>query len=47
MFVNQTDDALDCLTVIIVKHVPPEQTRSDNGPEFAAKAARAQHFQAV
>lgn len=29
-----------CLTDLFVEHGPPEHIRSDNGPEFAAKAVR-------
>ena len=34
------DDVLHCLTDLFVKHGPPEHIRSDNGPEFTAKAIR-------
>jgi len=34
----QSDDVLHCLTDLFVEHGPPEHIRSDNGPEFAAKA---------
>ena len=34
------DDVLQCLTDLFVEHGPPEHIRSDNGPEFAAKAVR-------
>jgi transposase InsO family protein len=35
-----SDDVLDCLTDLFLKHRPPEYIRSDNGPEFTAKAVR-------
>jgi putative transposase len=35
-----SDDLLYCLTDLFVKHGPPEYIRSDNGPEFTAKAVR-------
>jgi len=35
-----SDDVLHCLTELFVKHGPPEHIRSDNGPEFTAKAVR-------
>ena len=35
-----SDDVLYCLTDLFVKHGPPEHIRSDNGPEFTAKAVR-------
>ena len=35
-----SDDVLHCLTELFVKHGPPEYIRSDNGPEFTAKAVR-------
>ena len=31
---------LQCLTDLFVEHGPPQHIRSDNGPEFAAKAVR-------
>ena len=31
---------LQCLIDLFVEHGPPEHVRSDNGPEFAAKAVR-------
>jgi putative transposase len=34
------DDVLQYLTDLFVEHGPPEHIRSDNGPEFAAKAVR-------
>jgi putative transposase len=34
----KSDDVLDCLTDLFVKHGAPEHIRSDNGPEFTAKA---------
>jgi len=36
----KSDDVLDCLTYLFVKHGPPEHTRSDNGPEFTSKSVR-------
>ncbi|NDH63757.1 MAG: IS3 family transposase [Alphaproteobacteria bacterium] len=36
----RSDDVLHCLTDLFVEHGPPEHVRSDNGPEFAAKAVR-------
>jgi putative transposase len=36
----QSDDVLNCLTELFVKHGPPEHIRSDNGPEFTAKVVR-------
>ena len=36
----RSDDVLQCLTDLFVKHRPPEHIRSDNRPEFAARAAR-------
>ena len=36
----KSDDVLDCLTDLFVTHGPPQHIRSDNGPEFAAKAVR-------
>ncbi len=36
----RSDDVLDCLTELFVKHGPPEHIRSDNGPEFTAKVIR-------
>jgi putative transposase len=36
----KSDDVLHCLTDLFVKHGPPEHIRSDNGPEFTAKAVR-------
>ena len=35
-----SDDVLQCLTDLFVAHGPPQHIRSDNGPEFAAKAVR-------
>jgi len=35
-----SDDVRECLTDLFVKHGPPEHIRSDNGPEFTAKAVR-------
>src|SRR5688572_11956840 len=35
-----SDDVLHCLTDLFAIHGPPEHIRSDNGPEFAAKAVR-------
>jgi putative transposase len=34
------DDVLHCLTDLFTRHGPPEHLRSDNGPEFAARAVR-------
>ena len=36
----RSDAALQCLTDLFVEHGSPEHIRSDNGPEFAAKAFR-------
>jgi putative transposase len=36
----RSDDVLDCLTELFVKHGPPEHIRSDNGPEFTARVVR-------
>jgi len=36
----RSDDVLHCLTDLFVKHGAPEHIRSDNGPEFTAKAVR-------
>lgn len=36
----RSDDVLDALTELFVLHGPPEHIRSDNGPEFTAKAVR-------
>jgi len=36
----RSDDVLQCLTDLFVEHGLPEHIRSDNGPEFAAKAVR-------
>ena len=33
----QSDDVLECLAELFVKHGPPEHIRSDNGSEFTAK----------
>jgi len=35
-----SDDVLHCLTDLFVKYGAPEHIRSDNGPEFTAKAVR-------
>jgi len=35
-----SDDVLECLTDLFVTHGPPGYIRSDNGPEFTAKAVR-------
>jgi len=35
-----SDDVLECLTDLFVKHGSPEHIRSDNGPEFTATAVR-------
>ena len=37
----RSDDVLAVLADLFVEHGPPEHVRSDNGPEFAAKAVRA------
>lgn len=37
----RSDDVLHCLTDLMSRHGPPEHIRSDNGPEFVAKAVRA------
>ncbi len=34
----RSDDVLHCLTDLMSRHGPPEHIRSDNGPEFVAKA---------
>jgi transposase InsO family protein len=36
----QSDDVLHCLTELFVERGAPEHIRSDNGPEFTAKAVR-------
>ncbi len=36
----KSDDVLYCLTELFVTHGTPEHIRSDNGPEFTAKAVR-------
>ena len=36
----RSDDVLHCLADLFVEHGPREYIRSDNGPEFAAKAVR-------
>ena len=36
----RSDDVLHCLTDLFVTHGVPEHIRSDNGPEFTAKAVR-------
>ena len=36
----RSDDVLDCLGELFVKHGLPEHIRSDNGPEFTAKVIR-------
>ena len=36
----RSDDVLHHLADLFVEHGPPEHIRSDNGPEFAAKAVR-------
>lgn len=36
----QSDDVLNCLTELFVKHGVPEHIRSDNGSEFTAKIVR-------
>ena len=35
-----SDDVLACLTELFTFHGPPDHIRSDNGPEFTAKAVR-------
>ena len=37
---SRSDDVLQCLTDLFVEHGSPQHIRSDNGPEFAAKAVR-------
>ena len=36
----RSDDVLDCLSELMVQRGVPEHIRSDNGPEFTAKAVR-------
>ena len=36
----KSDDVLDCLTELFVRHGVPEYIRSDNGSEFTAKVVR-------
>jgi putative transposase len=36
----RSEDVLDCLTELFVKHGPPEHIRSDNGSEFTARVSR-------
>ena len=36
----RSDDVLECLTELFTLHGPPKHVRSDNGPEFTAKAVR-------
>jgi len=36
----RSDDVLDCLAELFVKHGPPEHIRSDNGAEFTARVTR-------
>ena len=36
----RSDDILDCLSELMVQRGVPEHIRSDNGPEFTAKAVR-------
>jgi len=36
----RADDVLQCLTDLFIEHGAPEHIRSDNGPEFTAKAVR-------
>jgi len=36
----RSDDVLDCLAELFVKHGPPEHIRSDNGSEFTARVTR-------
>ena len=35
-----SDDVLQCLSDLFIEHGPPEHIRSDNGPEFTARAVR-------
>jgi putative transposase len=35
-----SDDVLDCLADLFIRHGIPDHIRSDNGPEFTAKAVR-------
>ena len=37
----KSDDVLFCLAELFIKHGSPQYIRSDNGPEFTAKAVRA------
>jgi putative transposase len=37
----RSDDVLQILADLIVRHGAPDRIRSDNGPEFTAKAIRA------
>lgn len=37
----KSDDVLFCLAELFIKHGAPQYIRSDNGPEFTAKAVRA------
>jgi transposase InsO family protein len=36
----KSDDVLDCLTEMFIRHEAPEYIRSDNGLEFTAKMVR-------
>jgi transposase InsO family protein len=36
----KSDDVLDCLTEMFIRHGAPEYIRSDNGSEFTAKVVR-------
>jgi putative transposase len=36
----KSDDVLDCLTEMFIRHGAPEYVRSDNGSEFTAKVVR-------
>jgi transposase InsO family protein len=36
----QSNDVLNCLTELFVKHGPPDYIRSDNGPEFTSRVVR-------
>ena len=36
----RSDDVLHCLTKLFARHGAPEHLRSDNGPEFTARAVR-------
>ena len=36
----RSDDVLDTLAELFVRHGPPDHIRSDNGPEFTARVVR-------